>query len=384
MAKESFASRRSAAWTCGSKKGELLAIMGPSGSGKSTLLHLLGGVDTPTSGQVFLEQVNLATLSDDTAHHHAPAADRVHFPVVQSPADAHGRGKCLAVAGTGWHVNEGGPSSCRWHALELVGMARRKTHLPSMLSGGEQQRVAIARALVIDPAIVLADEPTGNLDSANGRQITALLRRMCSNRRQTIAMVTHDPNVAAQADRLVCLRDGLVESDNGQVPVGTAGNWSRRGVAAMIFWELTGRELRRRPGRALLTLLSIAIGMAAVVSVSLGTATTRQASQQMVETITGRTALEITAEGGGDFPETVVSTVERVPASKPLSPAFSGSPRYVSSTSRSRCWRWGSIRPLTARHGITSSERARSSRMEAGSCWRTVLPRQSALTWATK
>jgi putative ABC transport system ATP-binding protein len=104
-------------------------------------------------------------------------------------------------------------------SLELVAMSHRRTHLPSTLSGGEQQRVAIARALAIEPALLLADEPTGNLDSANGRQVTALLRRLVNERQQTIVMVTHDQAVAAQADRLVCLRDGLVESDNEQTPV---------------------------------------------------------------------------------------------------------------------------------------------------------------------
>jgi putative ABC transport system ATP-binding protein len=102
-------------------------------------------------------------------------------------------------------------------ALNLVGVSHRRNHVPSALSGGEQQRVAIARALAIRPAILLADEPTGNLDSVNGQQVTTLLRKLVDEQRQTIVMVTHDAGVAAQADRLVRLRDGLVENDVRQV-----------------------------------------------------------------------------------------------------------------------------------------------------------------------
>ena len=204
------------------EKGELLAIMGPSGSGKSTLLHLLGGVDAPTVGQVLFEQVDLATLSDDRRT--IIRRRRIGF-IFQSfnllPTLTAEENVSLSLELDG--VSTGEARRRALASLGLVGMAHRKTHLPSMLSGGEQQRVAIARALVIEPAIVLADEPTGNLDRANGRQITALLRRLRSQLQQTIVMVTHDPNVAAQANRLVYLRDGLVESDKGQVPVGTAG-----------------------------------------------------------------------------------------------------------------------------------------------------------------
>jgi len=204
------------------EQGELLAIMGPSGSGKSTLLHLLGGVDAPTSGQVLLEAVDLATLSDDQRT--IIRRRRIGF-IFQSfnllPALTAEENVSLPLEMDGISTREARRRALA--SLELVGMARRKTHLPSTLSGGEQQRVAIARALVIEPAMVLADEPTGNLDSANGRQVTALLRRLSSERRQTIVMVTHDPNVAAQADRLICVRDGRVESDKGQVPAGAAG-----------------------------------------------------------------------------------------------------------------------------------------------------------------
>jgi len=200
-------------------QGELLAIMGPSGSGKSTLLHLLGGVSAPTCGKVFLEKVDLAVLSDDERT--IIRRERIGF-IFQSfnllPTLTAAENVSLPLELNGVPTRESRRRALV--SLELVGMAHRKTHLPSTLSGGEQQRVAIARALVIEPAVVLADEPTGNLDSVNGCQVTTLLRRLSSERQQTIVMVTHDPNVAAQADRLVSLRDGLVESDEVQMPVG--------------------------------------------------------------------------------------------------------------------------------------------------------------------
>ena len=198
--------------------GEFLAIMGPSGSGKSTLLHLLGGVDRPASGQVLLEGADLTALGDDQRT--ILRRQRIgfifqSFNLLPTLSAEENVALPLELGGT--------PTpTARARAevvLEMVGMLPRRTHLPSKLSGGEQQRVAIARALAIEPALLLADEPTGNLDTANGRQVTTLLRRLVDEQRQTIVMVTHDPNVAAHADRLVCLRDGLIESDNEQTPV---------------------------------------------------------------------------------------------------------------------------------------------------------------------
>ena len=200
------------------EQGEFLAIMGPSGSGKSTLLHLLGGVDAPTSGQVLLEGTDLAMLTDDQRT--IMRRKRIGF-IFQSfnllPTLTAEENVALPLELDG--VSTGEAVRRAQTALEMVGTMHRRTHLPSTMSGGEQQRVAIARALVIEPALLLADEPTGNLDSTNGRQVTALLRSLVNERRHTIVMVTHDRGVAAHADRLVCLRDGLVETDNEQTPV---------------------------------------------------------------------------------------------------------------------------------------------------------------------
>ena len=192
------------------QRGEMVAIMGPSGSGKSTMLSLLGAVDTPTSGQVLLEGVDLATLDDKArtlirrrrvgfifqSFNLLPilsSIENVSLPLELDGVDtATARKRALA-------------------ALEQVGMEHRAEHLPAMMSGGEQQRVAVARALVIKPALVLADEPTGNLDTANGRRIIELLRRLVEEEQQTVVMVTHDENVGQAADRVIRMRDGRLE-----------------------------------------------------------------------------------------------------------------------------------------------------------------------------
>ncbi len=192
--------------------GEFLAIMGPSGSGKSTLLHILGGVETPTDGQILLEGTDLATLDDDERT--LIRRTRIGF-IFQSfnllPAFTAEENVSLPLDLGGMSATESRQRAAE--SMKLVGIAHRRNHVPSALSGGEQQRVAIARALAIRPAILLADEPTGNLDSVNGQQVTSLLRRLVDEEKQTIVMVTHDAGVAAQADRLVRLRDGLIEND---------------------------------------------------------------------------------------------------------------------------------------------------------------------------
>ncbi|MFO0905366.1 MAG: ABC transporter ATP-binding protein [Pirellulales bacterium] len=193
----------------GVRRGEMLAIMGRSGSGKSTLLTLLGGVDIPTSGQVLLEDRDLATMSDDERT--LVRRRRIGFVFQQFnllPILTAEENVALPLELDGVPQSEARARAAKM--LDLVEMGARRHHLPGKLSGGEQQRVAVARALVIEPAILLADEPTGNLDSATGKRLTALLRSLVDMQGQTLILVTHDPGVAAQADRIVHMADGLV------------------------------------------------------------------------------------------------------------------------------------------------------------------------------
>lgn len=190
------------------QKGEFIAIMGPSGSGKSTLLHLLGGLDTPTEGEVILGGKSLAHLSD---HHLAEVRRRQVGFIFQSfnllPT-------LTAVENVFLPLLLDGKRGIDFHdkvreKLSLVGLSDRYNHLPNQLSGGEQQRVAIARALVISPEVILADEPTGNLDSKTAEMILKLLRSICDQENQTIVMVTHDPAAAGYADNVHKLNDGM-------------------------------------------------------------------------------------------------------------------------------------------------------------------------------
>jgi len=201
------------------RQGEMVAIMGPSGSGKSTLLALLGGVDVPTGGQILLEGTDLASLDDDART--IMRRKRIGF-IFQSfnllPTLTAEENVALPLELDGIPSAEARRRAIA--AMNMVEITHRRTHIPSTLSGGEQQRVAIARALVIEPALLLADEPTGNLDSVNGQRVTALLRRLVDEQQNTIVMVTHDSGVAAQANRLISFRDGLVDSEEHQAHVG--------------------------------------------------------------------------------------------------------------------------------------------------------------------
>jgi putative ABC transport system ATP-binding protein len=197
-------------------QGQFVAIMGSSGSGKSTLLGLLAGLDSPTEGQVLVDGVDITHLEEDKlaqvrgrkigfvfqSYQLIPtltALENVLLPYELNAAAAQGRreeGRRRALA-----------------LLESVGLGARLEHYPVQLSGGEQQRVALARAFVLEPPIVLADEPTGNLDSVNGQHVLELLTTRQREAGTTLVMVTHDQQVAARADRRIILRDGLVISD---------------------------------------------------------------------------------------------------------------------------------------------------------------------------
>jgi putative ABC transport system ATP-binding protein len=191
---------------------QLTAVMGPSGSGKSTLMHLLAGLDTPTSGSVVVDGVELANLDDKKLTQ--LRRDKLGFvfqsfnlvPVLTAqenillPLTLAGRGPDATWVDT---------------LIGTVGLGDRLTHRPSELSGGQQQRVAIARAMVSRPAVVFADEPTGNLDSQASEHVLQLLRQAVDEFEQTVVMVTHDPMAAAVADRIVVLRDGEVVHDAG-------------------------------------------------------------------------------------------------------------------------------------------------------------------------
>ncbi|HML41219.1 MAG TPA: ABC transporter ATP-binding protein [Bellilinea sp.] len=187
--------------------GEFLAIMGPSGCGKSTLLHLIGGLDRPTSGKVILEGRELASLSDDqiTELRRRKMGFIFQFfnliPVLGAVENA-----ALPLMLDGIKPELAQARAADW--LRKVGLDDREKSRPDQLSGGQQQRVAIARALVAEPSMVLCDEPTGNLDSRASDEIAGLLRQVSKDWQRTVVMVTHDPRIAAYADRIVFLKDG--------------------------------------------------------------------------------------------------------------------------------------------------------------------------------
>jgi len=197
-------------------RGQFAAVMGPSGSGKSTLLGLLAGLDTPTSGRILLDGEDITFLNEDQmallrgrkigfvfqSYHLVPsltAEENVLLP--------------LELAGNG----HGGRARAR-QLLERVGLAARRDHYPVQLSGGEQQRVALARAFALQPPILLADEPTGNLDSATGELVLELLLALNREQGATMVLVTHEQSIARCADRSIVLRDGLIASNEGVRP----------------------------------------------------------------------------------------------------------------------------------------------------------------------
>jgi putative ABC transport system ATP-binding protein len=195
------------------KPASFLAIMGPSGSGKSTLLNILGALEVPTKGQMLLEGTDIATLTDDQRT--LLRRRRIGFIFQQFnllPIFSASENVALPLRLEGVLAAEADRRADEM--LKLVGIADRRHHFPSQLSGGEQQRVAIARALAAGPAIILADEPTGNLDSTNGERIIDKLRQLVDEQHQTVVLVTHDAAVALRADRVIHVRDGVIVEDS--------------------------------------------------------------------------------------------------------------------------------------------------------------------------
>ena len=189
--------------------GQFVAVMGPSGCGKSTLLHLLGGLDRPSNGKVLIEGTSIADMSDDrlTELRRRKIGFVFQFfnliPVLTAAENA-----ALPVTLDGVKPIEARAKAAEW--LARFGIGDRLASRPDQLSGGQQQRVAIARALVAEPALILADEPTGNLDTRAGDEIAGLLRNVSKQYGRTVIMVTHDPRIAAYSDRIVFLKDGKV------------------------------------------------------------------------------------------------------------------------------------------------------------------------------
>ena len=191
------------------QEGEFVAVMGPSGCGKSTLMHLLGGLDKPTSGIVRIDQISIAEMRDDelTKLRRKKIGFVFQFfnliPVLDAAENA-----ALPLTLDGEKPSLANAKAREW--LERFGLENRMHNRPDQLSGGQQQRVAIARALVANPSIILADEPTGNLDTHSGDEIAGLLRNVSNDYNRTVVMVTHDPRIAAYANRIIFLKDGKV------------------------------------------------------------------------------------------------------------------------------------------------------------------------------
>ncbi|MDD6619743.1 MAG: ABC transporter ATP-binding protein [Eubacteriales bacterium] len=192
------------------EQGEFVAIIGPSGSGKSTLLHILGGVDVPTSGQVIINDTDISTL-DETA---LAVFRRRQIGLIYQfynliPILTVEENLTLPLLLDGRKPDK----KIIQNLVERLGLSQRLNHLPNQLSGGQQQRVSIGRALINNPALMLADEPTGNLDSENSREIVALLRHFNKEFKQTVIIITHDEKIAMSADRIISIEDGKITRD---------------------------------------------------------------------------------------------------------------------------------------------------------------------------
>lgn len=191
-------------------KGEFVAIVGPSGSGKSTLLHLLGGIDKPTSGKVYINDVDIYTLKEkDLSIFRRRNVGLIYQFYNLIPVLSVKENILLPAELDNRKIDKDYLDDL----LKTLGLKERANHLPNELSGGQQQRTSIGRALINRPSIVLADEPTGNLDSKNSKEVLELLKLSVRKYNQTLIMITHDPSIALQADRVITIEDGTIKQD---------------------------------------------------------------------------------------------------------------------------------------------------------------------------
>lgn len=191
-------------------KGEFVAIIGPSGSGKSTLLHLLGGIDKPTSGKVYINDVDIYTLKEkDLSIFRRRNVGLIYQFYNLIPVLSVKENILLPAELDNRKIDKDYLDDL----LKTLGLKERANHLPNELSGGQQQRTSIGRALINRPSIVLADEPTGNLDSKNSKEVLELLKLSVRKYNQTLIMITHDPSIALQADRVITIEDGTIKQD---------------------------------------------------------------------------------------------------------------------------------------------------------------------------
>lgn len=213
--------------------GEFVAVMGPSGCGKSTLLHLLGGLDKPTSGSVMIDGHKLSDLPDtkltELRRHKIGFIFQFFnlIPVLNAVENA-----ALPVTLDGVRPADAKARASEW--LTRFGLSDRLDHRPDQLSGGQQQRVAVARALVANPALILADEPTGNLDTRATEEIAELLRQVANDWKRAVVVVTHDPRIAAHADRIIFLKDGAIVDETVLEPRASQNSQNAEKLAGIV------------------------------------------------------------------------------------------------------------------------------------------------------
>lgn len=257
-------------------QGEFVALVGPSGSGKSTLLNLLGGLDHPTSGEINVQSVALHTANEEELTQHRRHSVGFIFQTFNLlPILTALENVALPLMLSGVGLTERNQRATE--LLQRVGLGHRLNHRPTEMSGGEQQRAAIARALVNDPQLILADEPTGNLDSSTGADVMRLLRELNTERGVTLIIVTHDSEIAVYSDRIVHLRDGEINeiqipeglSSNLEVPTHTGSHTETKPTEGLTFKDLLRTafsNLRRRPVRNILTSAGVVIGIVTLVA----------------------------------------------------------------------------------------------------------------------